>query len=117
MWSHRSAYISCNLFVVGVIFFHFTILVCLLLIQVLQSFSTPSMFSSITLLIKESLLESESNSSLELEEWGSSTGPIISPRLILSTSLETWITIILLAWPTQQCQSQICVLELSEYVG
>ena len=94
---HRSACISCNLFVVGVILFDFIILMCLLLMQALQSSSILSMFSSIVLLIGEDLIKSELNSSLESEEWGSSIGLIISPRLIPSISLKTWITLALLA--------------------
>ena len=86
---YRSACISCNLFVVSVIFLDFTILVCLFLIQALQSSSILSMFNSIALLMGEGLPKSESNLNSESEEWGSSTGPVISPRLIISTSLET----------------------------
>ena len=96
----RLVCISCNLFVVGVILFDFTILVCLFSIQALQSSFTLSMFSSIALLMGEGLSEFESNSSLELEEWRSSTGPVISSRSILFTNLETWITLALLAWPS-----------------
>ena len=87
--AHKLTCISCNLFVIYVILFDFTILVCLLSIQALQSFSTPSIFSSIALLIEEGLSESESNSSSKSEDWGLSTGHVISLGLILSTSLET----------------------------
>ena len=75
------------------------------------------MFSSIALLMKEGLSEFELNSSLELEEWELSTGPVISPKSIPSTSLETWIILALLVLPSRRCQCRIRKLELSEYVG
>ena len=66
--SYRSACISCNLFVIGVILFDFMILVCLLLMQVSQNSSTPSIFRSIVLFMEEGLLVSESDSGSESKD-------------------------------------------------
>ena len=115
---YKSAYITCNLFVVSVILFIFTILVCLLLIQASQNFSTPSIFNFIVLFMGEGLLACELDSSSESEDWGLSIDSVvIFPGLISSTSLETWTTLLLLAWSSQWYQSWIYGLKLSKYVG
>ena len=59
-------YISYSLLVVGVIFFDFTILIYLLLIQALQTFSTFPRLCSIALLIA-SISESEDSESKDSE--------------------------------------------------
>ena len=67
---HRLTCISCNLLIVDVILFDFTILIYLLLIQASQSSFTLSILNLIALLMGKSLSTSESDSlSLESEKW------------------------------------------------
>lgn len=74
---YKLACIFCNLLIISVIFFDFTILVYLLLIQAFQSFFILSISSFIALFMGEGLLEFELNSNSKLKDWGSSTSLII----------------------------------------
>ena len=110
--------ISWSFFVVGVIFFTFTILIYLLLMQASQNSSISLKLYSIASFKTSLLLVSicESLSGLKSEEWHLLTSPNTSARLIPSISLEAWTTRVLLVWPRHWCQSQICRLELYKYI-
>lgn len=94
---------SCSLLIVGIIFSDLIILVCFLSMHVSQSFFLLLGLNSIALLMVVDFLSALLSDLLfslsisESDKWGSLSGSVFSPCSILSTSLESYITLALVA--------------------